>query len=79
MLKRKFSKPEMTKSTLIDAKKMTDNAMFLEEWKTYFIIYRNDERKFDEAWVKQYVLILDIYCTREVQEDIKRCLHSKQQ
>ena len=45
--------------------------MYLEEWKVEFAIYRKDERKFDEAWVKVYALIWDTYCSREIQSAIK--------
>ena len=49
-----FTKPEKSKSTLGDteevaAEKALENEMYLEEWKFYFVIYRKDERKFDEA------------------------------
>ena len=44
--------------------------MYLEEWKIDFTIYRKDERKFDEAWVKAYALIWDTYCSREIQSEI---------
>lgn len=71
-VKTKFSKPDITKRTAGDADvNLAENAMFLEEWKTYFSIYRNDGRKFCEAWVKAYALIWDTYCLREVQLAIK--------
>ena len=59
-VKNGFSKADMTKSTAGDADvKLAENAMFLEEWKIDFSIYRNDERKSYEAWVKAYALIWD--------------------
>ena len=53
------------------AEKALENEMYLEEWKIDFAIYRKDERKFDEAWVKAYALIWDTYCSREIQTVIK--------
>ena len=45
--------------------------MFIGKWKIYFTIYRRKCKKFDEAWVKTYVLIWDSYCSRNDQHAIK--------
>ena len=70
--KKTFTKPTKSQSTLGDADaKALENEMYLEEWKIDFGIYRKDERKFDEAWVKVYELIWDTYCSREIQTALK--------
>ena len=61
----------MGDSAELAAEKALENEMYLEEWKIDFAIYRKDERKFDEAWVKAYALIWDTYCSREIQTVIK--------
>ena len=47
------------------------HALFMEEWKIDFTIYRRECKKFDEAWVKAYALIWDSYCSRDVQRGIR--------
>ena len=53
-----FKKTEIQKSTATDLTvKAMENMMFMEEWKINFTIYRGEQKKFDQAWVKAYPLI----------------------
>ena len=70
--KKVFDKPSRGKSTLVDAgDKALENEKFLEEYRIDYVIFRKEEKKYKEAWVKAYVLIWDSYCSREIQTAIK--------
>ena len=51
-----------------------ENTQFLEEWKIDFLIYWKECKEFDEQWVKVYALILEKYCSRDIQVTIKEML-----
>ena len=74
--KKVFNKPSRGKSTLAATaanadERALENETFLEEYRIDYAIFRKEEKKYKEAWVKAYALIWDSYCSREVQTAIK--------
>ena len=71
-----FTNPKRGTSTLAATSANADeraleNETFLEEYRIDYAIFRKEEKKYKEAWVKAYALIWDSYCSREVQTAIK--------
>ena len=74
--KKVFSKPERGKSTLAvtaanSDERALENETFLEEYRIDYAIFRKDEKKYKEVWVKAYALIWYTYCSREIQTVVK--------